>query len=104
MPENTETNVQETPSSVTEDMIPDFDIEIGDVELTRNRVLATLRALFMVATTVFSMIGFEFNLDAVYQIILVVLMAASMIWNYWKNNNWTKNAVKAQKVLDNMSK
>lgn len=99
---STEVNETEASKQVSDDMIPDFDIKVGDVELTRDRVLATLRAVFMVATTVCSMLGFEFNLDGVYQTILVVLMAASMIWGYWKNNNWTKNAVKAQQIKNNM--
>lgn len=92
-----------TTQTVTEDMVPEFTVEVGSAEITKSRVIALVRAVLMVVTSVASMLGFAFDADAVYQIILVVLMAASLIWGYWKNNNWTKNAVAAQDVKSNIT-
>lgn len=88
--------------AVSDDMIPDFEIEVGGKQISKDRVLASLRAVFMIATSVCTMLGFSVNLDGIYQTILVVLMAASMLWGYWKNNNWTKSAVTAQKIQDEL--
>lgn len=92
-----------TSTTVTEEMVPDFTIEVGTAEITKARVIAAVRALLIVVTSIASMFGFAFDVDSVYQIVLVVLMAASMIWGYWKNNNWTQKAVAAQDAKANMT-
>lgn len=92
-----------TSKTVTEEMVPDFTIEVGTAEITKARVIAAVRALLIVVTSIASMFGFAFDVDAVYQIVLVVLMAASMIWGYWKNNNWTQKAVAAQDAKSNIT-
>lgn len=92
-----------TSTTVTEEMVPDFTIEVGTAEITKARVIAAVRALLIVVTSIASMFGFAFDVDAVYQIVLVVLMAASMIWGYWKNNNWTQKAVAAQDAKSNIT-
>ena len=85
-------------TTVTEEMVPEFTVNVGSAEITKSRVIAAVRALLMLITSVASMFGFAFDVDGVYQLVLVVLMAASMIWGYWKNNNWTQKAVAAQDV------
>lgn len=100
MSENAEKNIASV--TVNDDMIPDFDITIGQTEITKDRVIATVRALLMVATSVCTMLGFSFDVDRVEQIALVVLMIASMAWGYWQNNNWTKTAVVAQQVQNGL--
>ena len=85
-------------TTVTEEMVPEFTVSVGSAEITKSRVIAAVRALLMLVTSVASMFGFAFDVDGVYQLVLVVLMAASMIWGYWKNNNWTQKAVAAQDV------
>lgn len=92
-----------TSTTVTEEMVPDFTIEVGTAEITKARVIAAVRALLIVVTSIASMFGFAFDVDAVYQIVLVVLMTASMIWGYWKNNNWTQKAVAAQDAKSNIT-
>lgn len=87
---------------VSDDMIYDFSIDIGGQQINKDRVLAALRALFMVATSICTMLGFSIDLDGIYQTVLVILMAASMIWGYWKNNNWTKNAVASQMIKNEL--
>ena len=89
-------------TAVTEEMVPEFTVNVGSAEITKSRVIAAVRALLMLITSVASMFGFAFDVDGVYQLVLVVLMAASMIWGYWKNNNWTQKAVAAQGVKGNV--
>lgn len=91
-----------TNTNITDDMVPDFVIEIGEAEITKSRVIAAVRAVLMLITSIGSMVGFAFDVDSVYQIVLVVLMAVSMIWGYWKNNNWTEAAVGAQAAKNSM--
>ena len=100
MSDMTTTNTVET--AVTEEMVPEFTVNVGSAEITESRVIAAVRALLMLITSVASMFGFAFDVDGVYQLVLVVLMAASMIWGYWKNNNWTQKAVAAQDVKSNV--
>lgn len=96
MDENVSTN------EVTEEMIPEFEIEIGDSEITKERVIATVRAILMLISSVGTMAGFAFDVDFWYQVILCVLMVVSLVWGYWKNNNWTVNAVTAQEVKNSL--
>ena len=100
MSDMTTTNTVET--AVTEEMVPEFTVNVGSAEITESHVIAAVRALLMLITSVASMFGFAFDVDGVYQLVLVVLMAASMIWGYWKNNNWTQKAVAAQDVKSNV--
>lgn len=89
---------------ITEDDVQDFVIEIGQAEITKQRVLAAVRGVLMIITSICSAFGFAFDVDSAYQIVLVVLMVASMVWGYWKNNNWTSNAIASQAVKDAISK
>lgn len=100
MAEESTENVQ---NEVTEEMVPEFEIEVGDSIVNKERVIAFIRALLMLISSAATMAGFAFDADFVYQVVLCVLMLVSMIWGYWKNNNWTVNAVTAQKVKNSLS-
>lgn len=100
MAEESTENVQ---NEVTEEMVPEFEIEVGDSIVNKERVIAFVRALLMLISSAATMAGFAFDADFVYQVVLCVLMLVSMIWGYWKNNNWTVNAVTAQKVKNSLS-
>lgn len=91
-----------TKIKVSDDMIYDFNIDIDGHQINKDRVLAALRALFMLVASLCTMFGFSVDLDGIYQTVLVILMAASMIWGYWKNNNWTKNSVTSQKIKNEL--
>lgn len=96
------TTTETVETAVTEEMVPEFTVNVGSAEITKSRVIAAVRALLMLITSIASMFGFAFDVDGVYQLVLVVLMAASMIWGYWKNNNWTQKAIAAQDVKGNV--
>ena len=100
MAEESTENVQK---EITEEMVPEFEIEVGDSIVNKERVIAFIRALLMLISSAATMAGFAFDADFVYQVVLCVLMLVSMIWGYWKNNNWTVNAVTAQKVKNSLS-
>lgn len=88
--------------SITDDMIPDFDIEIGKAQVTKDRVIAAVRCGALVLSTCASMAGFAVDVDGITQVVLCIIMAASMAWSYWQNNNWTKSAVVSQQVLNGL--
>lgn len=100
MAEELTENVQ---TEVTEEMVPEFEIEVGESVINKERVIAFVRALLMLISSAATMAGFAFDADFAYQVVLCVLMLVSMIWGYWKNNNWTVNAVTAQEVKNSLS-
>ena len=97
-----ETVKNESNSEVTEEMVPEFEIEIGEAIINKERVIAFVRALLMLVSSAATIAGFAFDAEFVYQIILCVVMIVSMIWGYWKNNNWTVNAVTAQEIKNSL--
>ena len=43
-----------------------------------------------------------FTEDQIYQIVTLVGTIAASAWAWWKNNSFTKNAIEADKVLDQL--
>lgn len=40
--------------------------------------------------------------DQIYQIVSLIATVGASIWAWWKNNSFTKNAIKADVVLDQL--
>lgn len=40
--------------------------------------------------------------DQVYQVVTLVVTIGASVWAWWKNNSFTKNAIEADKVLDQL--
>ena len=96
-------NVKSTSTIVvTEEMVPEFEVQVGKAEVDKERILAAVRAFLALASSVASMAGFAFDVDATYQLVLCALMFACMAFSYWKNNNWTLNSVKSQSIKNAM--
>lgn len=65
-----------------------------------ERIIATIRALAMIVTSVAAGAGFALDANIIEQVALCVAFVAATVWGYWKNNNWTKAAQEAQKYLE----
>lgn len=90
-------------TSNPEHNIRSFDVSLGRADLNKERLLALIRAVIMTITSICTIFGFAFDADKAYQVVTTVLMIASIAWGYWNNNNWTKHAVVAQNVLNDMN-
>ena len=42
--------------------------------------------------------------DQVYQIVSLIVTIGASVWAWWKNNSFTKPAIKADEVLDQLRK
>lgn len=42
--------------------------------------------------------------DQVYQIVSLIVTIGASVWAWWKNNSFTKAAIKADEVLDQLRK
>ncbi len=43
-----------------------------------------------------------FSEDGVYQVLSALFTAAGALWAWWKNNSFTKNAIRADVYLDQL--
>lgn len=43
-----------------------------------------------------------FTEDTVYQVVTLIFTIGASAWAWWKNNSFTKNAIEADKVLDEL--
>lgn len=42
--------------------------------------------------------------DQIYQIVTLLVTITSSVWAWWENNSFTKNAIKADEVLEKLNK
>lgn len=85
---------------------PYFELE-GEPLMDENKkqtVMAFVRLACMLIATGCTMFGVAMDADALFTGVMLVISVAVYIWAWYKNNNVTKAATKAQKVLDEMKK
>lgn len=66
------------------------------------RTIVLIIALFNQGLAILGKEAFPITEDEVYQVVTVIATIASSVWAWWKNNSFTKNAIEADKVLDNL--
>ena len=66
------------------------------------RTIVLLFALANQALAIFGKEALPFTEDQVYQVVTLIVTIASTAWAWWKNNSFTKNAIEADKVLDQL--
>lgn len=66
------------------------------------RTIVLIIALLNQGLAIFGKEAFPITEDEVYQVVTVIATIASSVWAWWKNNSFTKNAIEADKVLDNL--
>lgn len=66
------------------------------------RTIVLIIALLNQGLAIFGKEAFPITEDEVYQVVTVIVTIASSVWAWWKNNSFTKNAIEADKVLDNL--
>lgn len=68
----------------------------------KDTLMAFVRLACMLITTGLAMFGVTVDADALFVGAMIVLALAAYIWAWWKNNNVTEAATKAQEVLSEL--
>lgn len=71
-------------------------------ENKKQTIMAFIRLACMLIATGCTMFGIAVDADALFVGVMLVVSVAVYIWVWWKNNNVSKAATEAQKVLDEM--
>lgn len=70
-----------------------------------DTVVRTIVLLIALVNQVLAIAGkeaFPVTADQVYQGVSLIATVAASVWAWWKNNSFTKNAIEADKVLDEL--
>lgn len=71
-------------------------------ENKKQTIMAFIRLACMLIATGCTMFGIAVDADALFVGLMLVVSVIVYIWVWWKNNNVSKAATEAQKVLDEM--
>lgn len=71
-------------------------------ENKKQTIMAFIRLACMLIATGCTMFGIAVDADALFVGVMLVISVIVYIWVWWKNNNVSKAATEAQKVLDEM--
>ena len=66
------------------------------------RTIVLIVALVNQALVIFGKEVLPFTEDQIYQAVTLVVTIGASVWAWWKNNSFTKNAIEADKVLDEL--
>lgn len=70
----------------------------------KQTIMAFVRLACMLVATGCTMFGIAVDANALFVGVMLVISVVVYIWVWWKNNNVSKAATEAQKVLDEMKK
>lgn len=71
-----------------------------------DTIIRTIVLIIALVNQVLAIAGkeaFPVTEDQVYQIVSLVVTIGASVWAWWKNNSFTKNAIEADKVLDQLN-
>ena len=66
------------------------------------RTIVLIIALINQGLAIFGKEIFPVTEDQVYQVVTLIVTIGSAVWAWWKNNSFTKNAIEADKVLEQL--
>ena len=66
------------------------------------RTIVLIVALVNQALVIFGKEVLPFTEDQIYQFVTLIVTIGASVWAWWKNNSFTKNAIEADKVLDEL--
>jgi SPP1 family holin len=70
-----------------------------------DTIVRTIVLIIALANQALAIAGkevFPVTEDQVYQVVTLIATVAASVWAWWKNNSFTKNAIEADKVLDQL--
>ena len=68
------------------------------------RTIVLIIALVNQGLAIFGKETLSITEDQVYQVVTLIATICASAWAWWKNNSFTKNAIKADKVLEQLKK
>lgn len=71
-------------------------------ESKKQTLMAFIRLACSLVTTGLALYGVSVDADALFVLAMIVVALAAYIWAWWKNNNVTEAATKAQEVLSEL--
>ena len=77
-------------------------MKIKKETIIRTVVLAV--ALINQILTAFGISVIPVNDDQITELISLIFTIGASVWAWWENNSFTKNAIEADKVLDELTK
>ena len=66
------------------------------------RTIVLIVALVNQALVIFGKEVLPFTEDQIYQAVTLVVTIGASVWAWWKNNSFTKNAIKADEELERL--
>ena len=70
----------------------------------KQTVMAFVRLACMLVATGCTMFGIAVDANDIFVGVMLVISVAAYIWAWWKNNNVSKAATEAQRVLEELKK
>lgn len=71
-------------------------------ESKKQTLMAFIRLACSLITTGLALYGVSVDADALFVLAMIVVALVAYIWSWWKNNNVTEAATKAQEVLEEL--
>lgn len=69
---------------------------------TKERVKAIVTIIVTAAVNIANILGYATDQDALLNAALTIVSAICIVWSWWKNQNITVEAQKAQELLDRL--
>lgn len=73
-------------------------------ENKKQTIMAFIRLACMLAATGCTMFGIAVDANDIFVGVMLVVSVLAYIWAWWKNNNVSKAATEAQRVLEELKK
>lgn len=75
--------------------------------VSKETIIRTIALVLSIVNYILTAKGknpLPFSETEVYEFISMIMMSAASLWAWWKNNSFTKEAIAADKVLDDLKK
>lgn len=75
--------------------------------ITAGTIARTIVLLLALANQILAMCGKQMlNIadDDIYQVVSIVFTIGASVWSWWKNNSFSQEAIKADKVMTELKK
>lgn len=77
------------------------------MKVTKETVIRTIILALALINNVLTMLGknpIPYSETAIYEIVSTIFTVAASIWAWWKNNSFTKSAIKADEMMKELKK
>ena len=75
------------------------------MKVSKETIARTIVLLIALINQILTMVGINplpFAEDTVYEVVTLVATIGASVWAWWKNNSFTKGALKADEVMNEL--